>query len=309
MISALLYDAEGNDREIKVDEIDATSLGESQLLWIDGTNADFHEQNDLSFKLGMKDCLREADALQIFDDNYRFGLSGHGNGSSKISFIVGKFWLVTITDERPAFLDEFVEADRGETLKGRMTATAMASALLLRHLDQFRTEVAGIEAAIDKLDDTILRSREKRTPLRTLAVLRRRVSQLRSTTGDQRPVIHGLIAPDFLAHINERDRVSLEQVTHAFERLEDGISRSRETVIGSYDLYTSRVAQDTNQLLKALTIASVVTGIIGAVAGVFGMNFETPIPHTGLTGFLVVTVSMLLVSIALVALAVWKRWI
>jgi magnesium transporter len=309
MIRVLLYDAEGNDREIKVDEIHVADLGESQLLWIDGTNADFEECADLSNHLGTKDPIKEADGLEIFDDSYRFGLRGHGSGVGKISFIVGKFWLITITDGRPAFLDDFVEADRGETLKGRLTATAMAAALLLRHLDQFRTEVSAIEGSIDKLDETILRSREKRTPLRTLAVLRRRVSQLRSTTGDQRPIIHGLNAPDFLAHIDERDRLSLEQVRHAFERLEDDIARSRETVIGSYDLYTSRVAQDTNQLLKALTIATVVTGIIGAVAGVFGMNFDTFIPHTGITGFLSVTVSMLLVSVAFVALAIWKRWI
>ena len=48
-----------------------------------------------------------------------------------------------------------------------------------------------------------------------------------------------------------------------FERLEDDIARARETMIGSFELYASRVAQDTNQLVKVLTVATVITGIIG----------------------------------------------
>ena len=64
-----------------------------------------------------------------------------------------------------------------------------------------------------------------------------------------------------------------------------------------------------SQLLKALTIATVITGIVGAVAGVFGMNFDTPIPHTGMNGFLLVTGGMLFASVALVAVALWRRWL
>jgi hypothetical protein len=44
------------------------------------------------------------------------------------------------------------------------------------------------------------------------------------------------------------------------------VARARETIIGSFDPYTTRVAQETNQLVKALTIATVVTGVIGCAA-------------------------------------------
>ena len=79
----------------------------------------------------------------------------------------------------------------------------------------------------------------------------------------QRGVIHSFIAPDFLAHISPSDRDSLVEVNRVFERLEDDIGRARETVIGSFELYASRVAQDTNQLLKVLTIATLITGAEG----------------------------------------------
>jgi Mg2+ and Co2+ transporter CorA len=58
-----------------------------------------------------------------------------------------------------------------------------------------------------------------------------------------------------------------------------------------------------------LTIATVITGVIGAVAGVFGMNFDTPIAHSGLHGFLLITGTMIAVSVGIVGVALWRRWV
>ena len=307
----LLYDALGKDREVDdLENIEASSLGQEQLLWVDVSEFDDGQVHGLPPHLPVSEVsLEELGNLQIFDDHYRFAISLHDADRSKLGFVVGDTWLLTLGKTRPAFFDEFVEADRGETLKGRLTATAMTAALLLRHLEQFRTEVSAVEASIDKLDETILRSREKRAPLGDLAVLRRRVAGLRAGLGDQRAVIHSLIGPDFFAHVTTEDQPFLVETNRVFERVEDDVSRARDTVIGSFELYASRVAQDTNQLLKALTIATVITGIVGAVAGVFGMNFDTALPHTGLTGFLFVTGAMLFSSLALVAVAMWRRWL
>ena len=217
--------------------------------------------------------------------------------------------MLTTSEQRPKFFDEFLEADQGETLKGRMTATGLMASLLMRHLDGFREEIASVDVAIDKLDEIILQGREKRSPLASLAALRRKLSGLRAVLTGQRSVIHGLIAPEFVAHVAQADRDFLTEVNRVFERLEDDIGRARETVIGSFEIYASRVAQDTNQLVKVLTVATVITGIIGAVAGVFGMNFDTPVAHSGLPGFLVVTGAMILVSVSIVGLALWRRWV
>jgi len=58
-----------------------------------------------------------------------------------------------------------------------------------------------------------------------------------------------------------------------------------------------------------LTIATVITGVIGAVAGIFGMNFDTPVAHSGLPGFLIVTGAMIAASMTIVFLAIWRRWV
>lgn len=289
--------------------MDFAALGPDQLLWVDISSLDPASDN-LPPEIGA--CAEPLDnlgSLQIFDDHYRFAICLPDRDQSKLGFVVSKTWLITLSEHRPAFLDEFLDADRGETLKGRMSPTALMAALMMRQLEIFRDEVASVDNAIDKLDDTILRSREKRAPLKILAALRRRVAGLRAGLADQRAVIHSLIGPDFFAHVGQADHPFLIETNRIFERLEDDIARARDTVIGSFELYASRVAQDTNQLIKALTIATVVTGIVGAVAGLFGMNFDTWIPHTGMTGFVVVTGSMILASIALIAVAFWRRWL
>lgn len=307
-VRSILYDAAGHDRECKLSEVDLTALGDDQLLWVDLTGAD--ASPDLPQQ--MREALPapgEVEELQLFDGYYRFGIPCPDEKEACLQFVVGPGWVLTAGSRRPQFFDEFIEGDRGETLKGRMTPTAFVAALLLRHLDTFREEIAAVDTSIDKLDETILRGRERRSPLLTLAALRRRLSAVRGTLAAHRTLIRGLVVPDFTAHVRENDREFLSEVNRVFERLEDDVGRARETVIGSFELYASRVAQDTNQLLKMLTIVTVITGIVGAVAGVFGMNFDTPVSHSGLHGFLIVTAAMLAASLTIVLIAFWRRWI
>lgn len=307
MLRAILYDAGGHDQDVDLAAIDIEDLGKQQLLWVDLTGPVANElPEQMQSALGAPD---DAGSLEIFDQFYRFCIPTLDLDDACLRFAVGKSWVLTASERRPKFFDEFVEADQGETLKGKMTSTAFMASLLMRHLDGLREEIAAVDVAIDKLDDAILRGREKRSPLTSLAALRRRLAALRVVLRGQRAVVHGLIAPDFLAHVSDADREFLIEANRLFERLEDDVTRARETVIGSFDLYASRVAQDTNQLVKVLTIATVITGVIGAVAGVFGMNFDTPVAHSGLPGFLAVTGAMVAVSVGIVALAIWRRWV
>ena len=304
---AILYDAGGHDREVRLEEIHIEELAKQQLLWVDqtgGAAADLPQQ--------MQSALANADevgSLEIFDQFYRFCIPTRDHPDFCLRFAVGKSWVLTASEDRPKFFDEFLDADQGETLKGKLTPTAFMAALVMRHLDGFREEIAGVDGAIDKLDDAILRGREKRSPLTALAALRRRLASLRAVLKGHRGVMTGLVSPDFLAHVSEADRDFLVEANRIFERLEDDLGRARETVIGSFDLYASRVAQDTNQLVKVLTIATVITGVIGAVAGIFGMNFDTPVAHSGLPGFLLVTGAMIFVSVGIIAAAIWRRWV
>lgn len=308
-VSCILYDATGHDQALESIPNSISDLSREQLLWVDVSGDVEAEIARLPTPLiEAARATPEQPHLQIFDQFYRFSLPLFEHPGQFLTFVIGKSWVLTIGANREAYFDEFVESERGETLKGRLSPTAFMAALLMRHYDAFRGLVLNVDRSIDKLDDSILRSREKRPPLNTLAALRKRVADLRATLSEQRGIVRGLTAPDFLASVEQRDSDFLLEVIRSFERAEDEIVRARDTVLGSFDLYATRVAQDTNSLLKALTIITVITGLVGAVAGIFGMNFDTPIPHSGLLGFVLVNAGMFAVSAAIIALALWRRW-
>lgn len=313
MIRAVLYNAAGHDEDIQIADVNTKSLGKNQLLWIDGGLEELRTLEAIPKEIG--DVIATdmgGVSLEILDPVYRFTvpmLKERINGKTHpIVFMVGKSWLVTICENRPAFMDTFVDTDRGESLNGRMTPSALAVALFSELLDTYRTALSQVDNRIDGLDDEILTSREKRPPLDTLAKLRRQVSGLRSALDEVGNTIHALTRPDFFAHIDPADQSYFEGLSQSYARLQDAVARARETIIGSFDLYTTRVAQDTNQLVKALTITTVVTGVIGAVAGIFGMNFDTPFAHTGVAGFIDVTLLMVAASVGIVGVAAWRKW-
>lgn len=309
---AMLYDASGHDQEIK-GEFDPTDLSEDKLIWIDARTSELSDPRlPKSIARVIGSGANGEFGLFMLDNHYRFCVpTCPASGKLSVAtlhFYVGKTWVLTLSEQVQGFLEAYVREDEGETLKGRMTPSALAASLMARHLGSYRDELAAVDTAIDQLDENILRSRETH-PLQTLAVLRRRIASLRSALASHRPTIQGLVSPDFSVHVGDIDGQQFEKPRQIFERIEDKVARSREVIVGSFDLYTARVTQDTNQLVKALTLATVIIGVIGAVAGVFGMNFDTPISHTGLPGFLAVTGILIFLSIAIITVGFWQEWL
>ena len=309
----VLYDAEGHDSEIPLAQVPKAEPGESRLLWI---NAGLDELRAAKLPRALAEAVRELDAADRLvrrrEGHYSLTLPAWrgdgGHADCRMAMLVGQNWLITAGDDDAPDFDDFVEQDVGETMKGRLTASTLAAALLSEHLGEMRRRLSAVDGEIDRLEDTILRDPDRKNALPVLAVLRRRVARLREAVADHRPVIHTLVRPDFLPEVAEDDRTHLEHLADNFARLEDEIARARETVVASFELYATRVAQDTNRLLKALTLATVITGMVAAIAGVFGMNFKIPYFETGVSGFAGVLAGMVALAAIAVGVGLWRRW-
>ncbi|MEI9905310.1 MAG: CorA family divalent cation transporter [Asticcacaulis sp.] len=215
-------------------------------MWIDGPLAELRASRHLPADIttALSDYGARC-SLEILDPVYRITVPSSPQTPNRkpLGFVVGKTWLVTVTEPRPGFMDRFVDADKGETLNGRMTPSALAVALLTELLDGYRSELSHIDNQVDKLDEAILASRERRKPLVTLAVLRRQVSTLRSVLDETGITLHAMVRPDFLAHIAPADHGYFEGLVRAHERVEDMVARARETIVGKFrPLYHPRRA-------------------------------------------------------------------
>lgn len=324
--SALLYDANGSDKEIALSAEHVRRIADDQLLWIDVQDSAAGVAGELARALDIparsiervidRDRPRYLDnyascfafALDLPVDMEKPGARGKRAGP-QVGFVVGGRYLLTIHEEPIAYLSEFKAQDKGETQIGTLSPALLAASLLDWHLTRYFAEVAEIESAVDSLDESILADGTQREVLDKIVAIRVRVSGLRAQLAAQRPIFYGFSRPDFSLNFDEAATRAFARLSTRYDRAIDEVERTRDVVVGSFELFTSMTTQQTNDLVKALTFLTAVIGFCAAVAGLLGMNFELAIFKTGLAGFEIVTGGLLAVAVASLFVARWRRWV
>lgn len=333
MVTAYLYDAKGHDREVALEEGVVESLNQHLLLWIDVDGRDAAELTEVGRLLQLEPAsvrdLRQPTAqprLYNYGGYYQItvyvephqdaapagnGQEGRvrGEGAMRLDLVVGARWIITVRDGDVAFLREFRDQDKAETLIGALTPQALAASLLDWHLEAYFGTVARIEAAIDLIDLRVLARPSGQPLLERMVKLRREVSRLRALLTAQRGVFYGLARPDFALVVESDASAHYQTLVGRFERAVDEVERTRDLVVGSFELFATRTAQETNELVKILTFVTVVIGFCAAVAGLFGMNFSTKVFGGGDMGFYMVIGGLLLFSLAAAIIARVKGWL
>jgi Mg2+ and Co2+ transporter CorA len=332
-VMAFLYDSEGHDREVELSAETLGSISRQHLLWIDVDARDAAELRSVAEQLGIERPSLAALIGQDTNggvDNYseytQFSVTTapatvlNDNGGTgpqrpnryegaRLDFIVSRSWLLTVHEGTVAFIDAFRLRDRAETTIGTLTTHDFAASLLDAHLEAFFEEIARIEKMVDRLDEQALTSPSSRTLLGRMVTLRRRVSRLRTILSAQRTVFYGLSRPD-LQPVSESGAAPHFQVLAGrFERAIDEVEHTRDLVVGSFELFATRTAQQTNELVKVLTYLTAVVGVCAAVAGVFGMNFETQFFSAGDAGFYMTIAGLMVITIVATVIARWRRWL
>jgi Mg2+ and Co2+ transporter CorA len=114
--------------------------------------------------------------------------------------------------------------------------------------------------------------------------------------------------PDFRPDDTDAARKQFRALEQHFERAMDAVENARELVVGSFELFTTRTAQRTNDTMRVLTFVTVLLGTLAVVAGALGMNFKAPFFDTGAEGFWTAIGLMGVIVGASVVFARWRRW-
>jgi magnesium transporter len=317
---AWLYDAHGQDREVEIDGFDLNSLEDSQLLWVDvvtgagGSAATIARAFNVD--PGLFDRVLNSKAAAGVEKYHRFATllvispPRPDAEPQRVGFVIGADWLITFHDCADVnFIDRFRAQDREDTRTGELTAGLLSAALLDWHLESFFACAAEIEHDADVLDDAILARSVPDDLLRQLVKIRRRISALRLALVEQRQTFYGLSRPDVTVEATEADTAAFAQLGLRFERAIDEVERTRDVLLGSFDLFTSLASHETNALVRVLTFVTVVVGISSAVAGLLGMNFKLPLFESGTAGFMTVVGTLLCLSGAALLIARHRKWL
>lgn len=318
-----LFDSKGKDKQLDLAAANLEKIKENQLLWIDIPAREKTQIKEAATALNLKNVPVESllntpkrPKIDIFEDFYRFFIVSvkiDKNGELEripIDFLVGKNYIISIHDEEVPYFQEFFDLEEGETHIGELDAESFVSALLDLHVVSYFLALEKIEETVDNLDTRVLETDiETDDFLAATVELRKSVSNLRRWFLPHRDVFYALSRPDFQWIAESDSAEHFKMLNQHFENAVDAIESSRDTVLGLFDLYATKSAQLMNKFIQRLTFITLLVGALGAIAGIWGMNFEVEYFKAAEYGFWLAIGSMGLIVASLTILAKFKRWI
>jgi magnesium transporter len=125
---------------------------------------------------------------------------------------------------------------------------------------------------VEDLEEQIFGKFEDGT-LEAIFQLKKDLLQIRRVVTPERDVLNVMLRRDIRV-FDENDVTYLQDVYDHIIRVVDAIDTYRDLLSSSLDTFLSVQSNQLNQVVKALTITSIVLMSVAIVSGIYGMNFE-----------------------------------
>jgi magnesium transporter len=301
-------------------------LNKNQVLWIDLTDPSEDEAAAVLEALDLGDGgeLRLGDpdgrpAIEQHEDHLRLtavAVSDTERDPARERIVVdcffGSNWVLTAHSAEIAVLDEFREATEGKGELGLLDAPSFLATLLEWVVTSYLRAFDEIEETLDEFDVKAL-ARPRNHPEEQIAILsdaRRRVGRLRRTLAPHREVFTELSHSEFDPLSSEGSAERFAALTGRVDAALASARDVRDAVASSFDVLIVRTEHRTNEIIKVLTLASILLLPGALLAGVAGMNVNFSahtFAHSPL--FWVVVTAIVLIALVTLALARLRRWI
>ena len=203
-------------------------------------------------------------------------------------------------------LDDRVEADANV---GAIDAPAFVATAIDSAVTGYFKSVDEIEEEVERLDRRALSGQPGDDVLADLVALRRRIGRLRRVLSDERDVFAAFRAADFGAVAPDDDSGAYRALSDRFESALGSVEQSRDLLIGSFDIFMTRTAQRTNEVMKVLALATVLLLPGSLIAGLLGMNVTIPLSKDDVAAFWFVVGVIVVLALGVLAFARFRRWI
>jgi magnesium transporter len=281
----------------------------AQFAWIDITDPTPGELVGLAEEFGLspsalQDCLQPVHLPQfVVNDAWcELLLRGYDSQSARSEtvqditrkFVIfwGEGFLLTVKRKEPPYFMELAERVAREV--GVLDSTLLAPAggvdakfardvreecvvrLARAIVESFDPALEAIERALDACERPGAERVHSSVDLRSLHTLKRRATILRRTLWRSVSVLEQVRA-EFTEkkHARWRRVVEAAHRTHYYaEELEQAVGNIMSLQLAMSNLHISEASHKTNEVMRTLTLFSVVFLPLSFIAGVYGMNFE-----------------------------------
>ncbi len=231
--------------------------------------------------LAIEDALKECHVPRVDDwDDYLylvfhsidFEPETDGLRLHELDIFLGANYLVTYHTETLPLIDwhrRNIERDSKNRLKHG--ADHLLYHLLDKGVSEYMPALEHLDDAVDAAQDEVFERPTTRT-IQSIFQIKRSTIRLHRILGPQREVLNRL-ARDEYGQIAAEHRVYFRDVYDHLVRIHDITEGLRDLISGALDTYLSAISNRTNEIMKTLTLVTVMFMPMSFLAGFFGMNF------------------------------------
>lgn len=230
--------------------------------------------------------------------------------SREVNFLVMKNVIITVHDgtlkplnnmlERchsdPATLDKLLGKNTENTLYHIIDALVDYLFPILRKVD---LNIQSIEE--------IIFSRNAQIVIREIALVRRDIIALRRIIRQQVPILHHIANLNHPLLPEDSDQYFGDIVDH-IEKARDMIDEDSEIITGLADTVNTLANHRVNEVIRVLTVISVIMLPLTLISSIYGMNINLPLQEHP-EAFYWVSASMLFTAIGMLAFFRFRNWI
>jgi magnesium transporter len=304
----------------------AAEVAAGGLTWINLERLDPDTVNELRARFGwhpldVEDVLSKRQRPKVddyADEGYLFGVlhfpaydkSIQRLNAAELDFFLGPDYLVTIPNvELLPVTRLFRRCEEDERFREELFAKG-SGRLLYEVLDDLYDYcfpiLDKIGHKLDTIEDDIdeLRSEEI---VRDISKAKQEIISYRKIVKPQRPALR-LLERHIERFLPENLELYFDDLVDASERIWDQLDNFKEVVEALEDTNESVISHRQNDVLRILTVFSVILLPLTLISGIFGMNVLFPGEHTH-EAFWVIVGLMIAVIAGMVGFFKYKRWL
>lgn len=192
--------------------------------------------------------------------------------TTPIYMFIGKNYVVTVHNEPVAQLQETLRRWQSPSSPLGQDVGSLVYALLDAIVDEYFPLMDQIADLAEELEDHIFDEFDD-AALQQIFKLKKDLLQIRRVVAPERDVLNIMLRRD-IAVFDQHDIVYLQDVYDHIVRTTDAIDNYRELLSSALDSFLSVQSNRLNQVVKVLTVTSIVLMSVTLVAGIYGMNFK-----------------------------------
>lgn len=308
-------------KHVNPHDIDELIAADDHFVWLDLEDPQPKDiallQEEFGFHpLAIEDATRahERPKVDAYDNYYflvfyalQYDATDNQLGTRAISLFVGKNYLVSVHHGGMPVIDETIRRWQGHQAEFDRNAGALLYALLDSIVDDYFPVIDQLANRVEGLEEQIFEHYHEEA-LQEVFRLKRDLLNVRRIVAPERDVLNILIRRE--VPIFERNTIQyLQDIYDHIIRVTDSIDTYRDLLSSALDAFLSVQSNRLNQVVKALTIASIVLMSNALIAGIYGMNFEF-MPELGWRyGYPFALGLMAVISVALIFFFRRIRWL